>query len=351
MKPHVPGRLRAQRLVGATPADAADVVRYLGAVQCQLPELALWGVARRAPGLTLEACRDACARGDVLRTHVLRPTWHYVDPADVHAWLRLTGPRVRRLMAPGGGQRVGDAALERGAGLILEALRPGTPLTRAELADRLRAGGLDQHAPALAHAVMHAEIEGLVVSGAPRGAQHTYVLLDTVVPPPPAQPYDELLAWGARRYARGHGPFRDTDLAWWTSLTLTQSRRAIALADLRPLDVDGARHWTVDDAGPADDPPAVLLLPSFDEYISYARDADDFAAFDGSIEDLLRGSGLLVLDGLLAGSWSRTVGAHHVDVRVRPSAPLGASARRALADEVAAFGHFLGREPRLHVGD
>jgi hypothetical protein len=180
-----------------------------------------------------------------------------------------------------------------------------------------------------------------------RGKQHTYVPLDSVVEPPPVQPRDELLALIARRYARGHGPFRDKDLTWWTSLTLTDSRRAIELGELRPLDLHGQTYWAHDepvDAGV----PGAMLLSNFDEYISYARDPDDYARFDGTVSDLMRGSGLLALDGQLAGSWTRTVKADVVDIEVHSTPRVTAGVRAALELEAQAFGQFLGREPRLH---
>ena len=157
---------------------------------------------------------------------------------------------------------------------------------------------------------MNAEISLLAANGPMRGKQHTYVAL------PPAtvtMTHDELLAEGARRYARGHGPFRDKDLAWWTSLTLTDSRRAIQLAELRPLDVDGQAYWTLDEPVDAEVPRA-MLLSNFDEYISYARDPEDYEGFDGTVDDVMRGGGLLMIDGRLCGRWTRTITAKKVTI-------------------------------------
>jgi hypothetical protein len=159
---------------------------------------------------------------------------------------------------------------------------------------------------------------------------------------------DELLAEVARRYARGHGPFRDKDLAWWTSLTLTDSRRAIQLAELRQLDVVGEAYWTLDEPVEAE-VPRVMLMSNFDEYISYARDREDYAGFDGSVNDVMRGSGLLMIDGRLCGTWTRTITARTVKIVVDRAPRLTGSVRRALDDEAAAFGRFVGREPELVV--
>jgi hypothetical protein len=152
----------------------------------------------------------------------------------------------------------------------------------------------------------------------------------------------------ARRYARGHGPIRDKDLAWWTSLTLTESRRAIKLGELRPTDIDGETYWSHDVPVETVHAPA-MLLSNFDEYISYARDTDDYSRFDGTLDEMMRSTGLLAVDGQLAGMWTRTIKSKSVAINVQCSPPVTKSIRRAVEAEAEAFGHFLGREPQLTI--
>ncbi|MET0929422.1 MAG: winged helix DNA-binding domain-containing protein [Aeromicrobium sp.] len=342
MKPHIAGRLHAQGLGEPRFPTAGDVVRHLGAVQSQLHDMALWAVARRMTGgPTLAGLQASFDAGDFLRTHVLRPTWHFVDPADLHWLLALTGPRVERLMTTTN-RTIGltPALVQRGVAVVVEGLADGTQRTRAELGALLAEAGLPHAGQALAHLVMQAEIDGAIVNGAMRGKQHTYRLL----PPAPVLPSrDNMLAAVARRYARGHGPFRDKDLAWWTSLTLTDSRRAITQADLRPSTVGDETYWLLDD--PVDESVRrVMLLSNFDEYISYARDPDDYAGFTGAAEDVMRASGLLVVDGRLAGRWSRSITADRVDITVDRAPRLTVALRRHLEAEAADFGRFVGRE-------
>ncbi|MCW2800139.1 MAG: hypothetical protein JWQ70_1611 [Aeromicrobium sp.] len=311
--------------------------------------MALWAVARRTPGLTKDELDAAFARGDFLRTHVLRPTWHFIDPTDIHWMLTLTAPRIRQLMSSSlNAIGLTPDLLDRGAAVVAEALADGAPRTRAEVGTALAEAGLEHLGQPLIHTVMGAEIAALIVNGPMRGKQHTYVLLDSVVAAPPVQSRDELLALVARRYARGHGPFRDKDLAWWTSLTLTDSRRAIELGELRPLDIDGQTYWAHDEPV-AGELPAAMLLSNFDEYISYARDSGDYDRFDGTVNDLMRGSGLLALDGQLAGFWTRTVKTTTVDIEVHSTPRVTPGIRAALELETQAFGAFLGRESRLRI--
>jgi hypothetical protein len=308
--------------------------------------MALWAVARRTSGLTLADAQAAFDRGDFLRTHILRPTWHFVDPADLHWLMSLTAPRIRQLMRSSWtAMGLSMELIERGSEVIVAALADGAPHTRAELADALEGAGLQATGTFLVHQLMNAEISLLAANGPMRGKQHTYVAL---APRVVGQTYDELLADAARRYALGHGPFRDKDLAWWTSLTLTDSRRAIELAELRPLDLDGAAYWTLDEPLEAD-VPRVMLLSNFDEYISYARDPDDYDGFDGTVDDVMRGSGLVMIDGRLGGRWTRAITAKAVRITIDRAPRLTGPIRRALDAEAAAFGHFVGREPELVI--
>lgn len=347
MRP-VDGRLHAQLLGGPRHGSLLEVVRHLGCVQSQMHDMALWGVGRRLTGATLADLQRSFAAGDVVRTHVLRPTWHLVAPDDLH-WLQaLTGSRVRRLTKTTN-RSIGLSpdVVEQGAALVVEALADGRPRTRRELADVLAAAGLVLTGQAVAHVLMDVEIDAAIASGPMAGKQHTYRLVEPHVV---TASRDELLAQVARRYAAGHGPIRDRDLAWWTSLTLTDSRRAIELGDLRPLDVDGVTHWMLDESV-ASEPPEVMLLPNFDEYSSYARTPDDYRGIAALSGEVMRATGLLFVAGRLAGSWTRSLTATTATIDVLSAARPTASLRRGLQAEAEAFGRFVDREPRLRIGD
>ena len=95
MNPIARRRLANQFLSAPTLRSAPDVVRSLGAVQAQDYAGAKWALAQRSRGLTDGAIERAFARGAILRTHVLRPTWHFVLPEDARWMLELTAPRIR----------------------------------------------------------------------------------------------------------------------------------------------------------------------------------------------------------------------------------------------------------------
>src|SRR5688500_240676 len=77
---------------------ADEVVAWLGAVQAQEYQPSKWALGLRLRGATDADVERAVTGGEILRTHVLRPTWHYVAAADLVWMQRLTGPRVQRAM-------------------------------------------------------------------------------------------------------------------------------------------------------------------------------------------------------------------------------------------------------------
>ncbi len=340
-------RLGAQRLVGEPLASPDAVVGHLGAVQSQLPDMALWAIGRRC-GATLAEVSAAFERGDFVRTHVLRPTWHDVLREDLGDLLAVTGPRIERLTASGTLKRFGlkaDAMVEA-AKLVIEAVTADGPLTRAELGSRLDAAGFPNVNNALAHHVMNAELTGRIHNGPIQGKQHTYAVADL---PDSGRTEDERLVWIAETYGRGHGPFRDKDLAWWTSLTLTQARRAIELAELASVELNGEIHFTSEPLVEVDVPRA-LLLANFDEFISYARDPEDYTELGGrDWSILMRSTGLLFVDGALAGSWTRRMRRDDVDVRVETGLPLGRQVRAAIEAEAERYGAFVERAITLQI--
>lgn len=338
--------------------SGAEAVAHLGAVQSQLPDLALWGIARRCrPGVTFEQLSAEFDAGAFVRTHLLRPTWHDVTPGDLGWLLALTGPRVEQAMRSAN-RRIGlsEAQVAEGVAIIAAAVRGG-PRTRTELRDALAASGHDpgpgvSGTQTLAHQLMAAELEGAICSGPRRGKQHTYAALAQRVPDVrPTPDRDEGLARLARTYGRGHGPFRAADLAWWATLTLTDARRAIELAGLR----EWRKGLFVDGTAATADVPDVMLLPNFDEYISYARADEDFAGLRGSalskadLGRFMRASGLVFVRGQLAGWWARKVAAHRVDVTVE-LAPHTRVPKSAIAAEAEEFAGFMDRRLKLTVG-
>ena len=166
--------------------------------------------------------------GQILRTHVLRPTWHFVAPEDIRWLLALSAPRIHAANAYYYRQAGLDAkTFAKSCAMIHRALEGGKTLTRAELAVHLKRAKVPADGLKLAYLMMHAELEGVICSGPRRGKQFTYALLDERVPATKPKTRDEALAELARRYFASHGPATVRDFAWWSGLTVKDAQQAI----------------------------------------------------------------------------------------------------------------------------
>lgn len=358
-------RMHTQGLVGPGFASAVELVEHQGAVQFQDHALALWSVAQRVPDATVADVQHHLDEGDLLRTHVLRPTWHVV-PADAARWvLALTAPRVH--VQNGTYYRrhgLDDEVLTRAHELLRRVLADGRHRTRAELAEALAGRGIPVAVPnALVYVLMHAELEGVICSGRMHGRQQTYALLDDRAPSTVVLDHDAALAELTRRYFTGHGPATVHDFRWWSSLTMPQIERGLELTgeDLHGETVDGRTYLA---AGPppvplsSGDAPVVRLLTPLDEYVvgySDSRGVIDLSGAEAAHRDIAGlPSALVVVDGQVAGRWRRRVRASRVDIEVVGHRPLDAAEVAALHDEAGRHAAALGRgagpvDVRTHV--
>jgi winged helix DNA-binding protein len=343
-------RLLSHRLAGTPFTSIAAVVGWLGAIQSQEYAVAKWSVGQRSTGIGDAAMDRALADGTVLRTHILRPTWHFVAAADIRWLLALTAPRVHAVNAYYY-RRLGldEAVLARSNALLARTLAGGNQLTRKELAAALVAGGIEADALRLGYVLMYAELEAVIVSGGLNGKQRTYALFDERVPPTEPWERDRALAELTRRYFTSHGPATRADFQWWSSLTAADAKRGLALAaaDLAELEVDGQTYWYAAEPSPGrlDPSPTVHLLQGYDEYVvAYAGRprAFDVADFAGSTPygrpPFMHA---IILDGQYVGSWQRTLAAGQMSVQVRLARQLDAAERAALADAVDRYGRFV----------
>jgi hypothetical protein len=337
-------RLRTQRLAGEPFASPLDAVRFLGAVQAQDYHGAKWALGQRTRGFTDADLDRLCDEGAILRTHVLRPTWHFVLPEDIHWLLELTAPRVRTAMGFYGRSLGADAALVTRAHREIEAALRGTSLTRGELKAALDGSGIPVSNPVLGHLLMHAELDGLVVSGPRRGRQSTYALLAERAPSARRLDRDEALAELTLRYFTSHGPAQAQDFTWWSGLTMADARRGLALAGdaLAREERDGRTFWSAPEAPPAGAEPVVHLLPNFDEYLVAYRDRSDAQPPGRQVDAAAILANTVVVNGRVRGGWKRRTRAGQVVLELRELDAMDAEAAAALERAAADFQRFLG---------
>ena len=341
-------RLQSQRINQTSFTQPAEIIGWLGAVQAQDFAAAKWALGLRAHGLTDAAIEQSFNAGEILRTHILRPTWHFVLPADIRWMLMLTSPRVHAFNASYYRKFGLDAeTFLRSSAVLEQALQGGNALTRLELEAAQQDGGIQTDDLRATLLVMRAELDGLLCSGPRRGKQFTYMLLEERVPPAPARTREEALVELTLRYFASHGPATLADFVWWSGLAASDARSSLETVknQLANTTVEGKTYW-FDGSAAEGNPtaPRVDLLPCFDEYtVAYT---DRSAIFDarqklGSRGDLLS-SYVLVINGQVVGDWKRTIKRNEVIIEVHPFSPLSAAEAQAVAAAASRYGAFLG---------
>jgi len=343
-------RLRAQRIVGGASDDPVDILRHLGAVQSQDFAAGKWALGLRQSESTDAAITDAFNRGRILRTHVLRPTWHFVAAEDIRWMLELTAPRVNQAAASMY-RRLGldDALFNHTRTTFERALEGGGSLTRPEMIAALNRNGIERSSLDYVHLLLRAELDAIICSGPLQGKQHTYALFDERVPSSARLDRDEALAELTSRYFRSRGPAALKDFAWWSGLTLGDVRRGLEIASRQMLarTLDGVEYWfTAGIEWHTRHTASVHLLPNYDEYVVGYADRSAYWHESHADAEMSRSNPLfnhtVVIDGRIRGTWARKLKRNAVEVTVNLFEPVDDRTEAALNDEIQRYGRFLG---------
>jgi hypothetical protein len=341
-------RLRNQKLLQSEFHKPDETVAWLGAVQSQEYAGAKWALGQRANGLTDSDIDDAFNRGTILRTHVLRPTWHFVARADIRWLLALSGPRVHAVSAHYYRKmELDDRLFARSRKVFERALAGGRYLTRPELARALEKAGILAKGPRLAYLVMHSELNAVICSGPRQGKQFTYALLDERAPEARSLARDDALAELTRRYFHSHGPATLRDYVWWSGLTVREARAGLGMimGTLVHETRDGLEYWFPPSAATTRrSTSTVHLLPIYDEHLIAYKDRG--IVLDESCRGVLWSMGAefpnqLVVNGRVTGAWRRTFGANAIRIEVTPFRPLEKIELRGLEAAAERHGRFM----------
>ena len=341
-------RLRNQQLSSPKFTKAGDVVKWMGAVQAQDYYGAKWALGQRMLSATDEDIERAFAHGKILRTHIMRPTWHFVSPADIRWMLKLTAPRVNACNSHYYRKLELDERVFRQSNKVLvAALRGGKQLTRDILRNVLQQARISTSGLRLVYILARAELDGVICSGARQGKQFTYALLDERAPQTKDLSRDECLSELTRRYFASHGPATVQDFVWWSGLTVADAKAGIEMTKRRLVQevVDGQTYWL-----PASTPAArgssqaAYLLPTYDEYLIAYKDR-------GFAVDSIHGkqaisrnpvfSSPIVIAGRVVGSWKRSFKESSVVITIIPFSSFGKSERQTVDEAAQRYGSFL----------
>ena len=331
-----------------------EIVNRLAAMQAQDFAMAKWAIGLRLPGLNDADVENAFNDGTILRTHLLRPTWHFVTPADIRWMLALTAPRVNAINAYYYRKlELDNKVFKRANNTLAKTLQGGKQLTRTALKSALDRAKINADGLRLGYIMMRAELDGIICSGARQGKQFTYALLNERVPPAKTLYREEALAELTHRYFTSRGPATIQDFVWWSGLTMKEAKEGIASLEQNFLRqaIDGQEYIfapTVLENSAARDKQTTFLMPDYDEYgISYKNRSALFQLHDKNIpaeqQDENTYYHMIVIDGLISGTWKRKIKNKTIIVETTSFTKLNKRKRQALIKAAKRYSSFVGK--------
>ena len=307
-------RLQNQKIETTTFTKANEVVSWMGAMQAQDFAMSKWAIGQRILGATDEIIEKALNDGLLLRTHLLRPTWHLVSAEDIYWMLELTAPRIKSSMKSRDKELgLTHEILNKSFSLLEKELSNGVSLSRDQIMGILNAAGIKTDENRLSHILMNAELEGMICSGRRSGNKITFGLLSERVPKRNILSKDESLTELAKRYFTSHGPATLKDFIWWSGLSVADATKALNLAasDFISLSVGSEKYWLkAEGSNFKGHSNSVHLLPAFDEFLISYRDRNaslELAHNRKAISNNGIFYPVVVLNGQVAGTWKRTI--------------------------------------------
>jgi hypothetical protein len=343
-------RLQNQWITPHSPIDVKTVAAHLGVLQAQDYTHAKWAIGLRIPGSTDADIESAIDRGDIIRTHLLRPTWHFVAADDVRWMLALSAPQLR-MAAIQMDRQLGmeEAVFKRCNTIIAKALEGGKQLTREELMAELQRAGIATNDLRAGHIMFRAETESIVCNGSRRGKQFTYALLDERVPKGKIPDRPDAIAELARRYFNSHAPATLHDFHWWSGLKMADARAGLEAVqpNLVQETIGNLTYWLPNDLQPLKTKSQALhLLPAFDEFLVSYKDRS--ASLDPSRKmQTITGNGIfkpvVVKNGWVNGIWQRMFLKDKVSIERQLFEEWGDVENEAFQQECARFAGFCGK--------
>lgn len=338
-------RLLNQQLQNTAFKKPEKLVAWMGAIQAQDYAGAKWAIGLRTRESTDQQIEHMISQGKIIRTHVLRPTWHFVSPADIRWMLMLTAPRIHSLCAFGYRKmELTETVFKRAHAVLVRTLEGNKQLTRTELATEFQKSNIKTNDLRFIHLMIHAELEGIVCNGARRNKQFTYALLDERVPRTPIIKREEALIKLTTRYFQSHGPATLQDYAWWSGLTIKDAQNGLEhIKSTLVSDVHADKtYWMTQQTSEIKNQSMVCLLPAFDEYTVAYKDRSlvlDAVAAKKTGNGIFKP--LLVVDGIVKGYWKRNDKKGQERVNVTAFETLKNSQEKKMKDQIKKYSDFL----------
>jgi hypothetical protein len=347
-------RLESQKITSSDFKTAGEVVGWMGAIQAQSESMSKWAIGVRMQNPTVKNIEEAFNKGDILRTHILRPTWHLVRAEDIHMMLDLSAPKIlNSLKSRHKELELTESVILKCHKIIEKSLSDAEHLTRQELADLFNNAGISTDENRLSHILFDAELNRLVCSGPLKDKKQTYSMLSKRVPVIKKLSKDEALAELASRYFRSRFPATIEDFIWWSNISVTDARKAVDYikSDFSLETVSGIKYYiplTVNED--INKKISVLLLPAYDEFlISYRDRTSSLSKVNNrkAVSDNGIFYPLIVINGQVTGTWKRNIQKNSVTISLTFFHPAGKRIHQAISEKAKLYGEYLNKNVEI----
>lgn len=320
-------RLAAQQVTETRFRNVPELVTWMGAMQAQDLNSVKWAIGVRVEGSTEELVDKAINDGDIIRTHLLRPTWHFVAAADYPAILELTSESVRATLKSRRKQlELDNEYFKKSNPALQRLLENNNHLTREELMTELSMTLPNLDSSRMNHVLLEAELDGLICSGVVKKKQHSFALRSERFRDSASAVFnrEESLAMLTYKYFRSHGPATINNFNWWSGLSMTECRLGHELIKDKLISEKQANqvYWFSEDSMKVltDESSSTKkvrnkvkyfhLLPAYDEFIISYRDRSAVLTYEDhnkTVSDNGIFRPVIVLDGQVIGLWNKTI--------------------------------------------
>lgn len=350
-------RLINQQIAASNLKTPKELVNWMGAMQAQDYNQAKWAIGVRLPHLTEEQIESAFNQGEIIRTHLMRPTWHFVSADDIYWLLELTAKQIKS-STKSRHRDLGltESDLTKSKEVLVKSLEGNLSLTREELSDQLNRAGINTYGQRLPHILMEAEIDGIICSGGIQGKKQTYGLLSERVPVKKTLARDEALALLAKKYFTSHSPATLPDFVWWSGLPVTEARKALEMNKSTFISetIGTETYWFADNNSiPASPPDSVYLLPAFDEFLISYKDRSAVITADDH-KKAISNNGIfrpvVLVNGQISGLWKRTFKKDSLLIELDHFRPHNKTEELLIVKAAETFGYFSGKKAEVKPG-
>lgn len=346
-------RLISQQITATKLKTAKEIVGWMGAMQAQDFNMAKWAIGLRLKNATEQNIDAAINSGEIIRTHLLRPTWHFVSSDDIYWMLELTAPRIKNFMKGRNIQlELSENIFKKANKIIEKSLSGNKNLTRKELLSEIKKAKIETDNNRASHILFNAELDAIICSGKMKEKQTTYALLNERIEKPKRIKKEEALYILASKYFESHCPATLQDFIWWSGLSVSDGKRALELIKNNFISkkINAQEYWfPISFSAPKKFKGSVFLLPAFDEFLISYKDRSAAIILEHQ-KKAFSNNGIfwpvIIINGKAVGIWKREIKKDKIIIETNFFYPQNKDVKQ-IKKAAEKFGYFLNHKAEI----